>query len=128
LDTIIQFLKSGNDFQVPDYRGLFVRGLDYKRDDEPIHTFLDPLSTRALDGEVQEDEIREHAHHIDNISRESCTRSDFYAGVGAMGPVVNAATDSRDVVESRGGGMDSDPIGGAETRPKNVVALYCIKW
>jgi microcystin-dependent protein len=121
-------VKSGNMFQVPDYRGLFIRGLDYKRGDEPSHTFLDPLSTRPLDGEIQNDDIKEHTHHIDNISEFSCTRSDFYTGVGAMGPVANIATDSRDVVESRSGGLDSDPIGGTETRPKNVVALYCIKW
>lgn len=120
-------VKTGNDFQVPDYRGLFIRGLDYKRDDEPSHTFLDPLSTRPLDGTVQDDEFESHLHHIDNVSRESCTRYDWWTGAG-VGAVVNVPTDGRDVVEVRADGMDSDLTGGPETRPKNVVALYCIKW
>lgn len=103
-------LKTGNDFQVPDYRGLFVRGLDYKRSDEPSHTFLDPLSTRPLDGTVQEDAFKEHSHSYNTFNYESDSTSggDYHAGESASG--------------------NTSLAGGAETRPKNVVALYCIKW
>lgn len=105
-------LKSGNLFQVPDYRGLFIRGLDYKRSDEMTHTFLDPLSTRPLDGEVQEDEFKSHRH----------------GGVFQQGGTEPSGIGGGDVLEDGGNGAFTGYTGGDETRPKNVVALYCIKW
>jgi microcystin-dependent protein len=103
-------LKSGNLFQVPDYRGLFIRMADYKRTDEASHTFLDPLSTRPLDGTVQEDELKSHTH--------------TYNTKGGTAPQTGEDTQCW-VGDSSG---TTDSTGGLETRPKNVVALYCIKW
>jgi microcystin-dependent protein len=103
-------LKSGDLFQVPDYRGLFVRGLDYKRSDEASHAAIDPQTGRALDGSVQQDQFKSHTHTyttkagtaVQDGDDTPCWYQDSTANTGATG--------------------------GDETRPKNVVALYCIKW
>jgi microcystin-dependent protein len=115
-------LKSGDDFQVPDYRGLFVRSVDYKRSDEPTYTFIDPLSTRPLDGTVQNDAFQGHWH-------------EFYASNGTVDPSVNSgsngipATPPDNLVRNAvTDGVNGTPRTSSETRPKNVVALYCIKW
>jgi len=105
-------LKTGNMFQVPDYRGLFVRGVDYKRNDEATHTFLDPDGERPLDGTVQEDEFENHRH----------------GGVFEQGGNEPSGNFSGDVLEDGGDVAFTGYTGGAETRPKNIVALYCIKW
>lgn len=105
-------LKSGNLFQVPDYRGLFVRGLDYKQTPSEIHTFLDPDGERPLDGTVQEDEFKSHRHG--EVFQQGGTEPS-----GALGG---------DVIESDGYTRFTGYTGGVETRPKNIVALYCIKW
>jgi hypothetical protein len=129
---IIQYTYGGSldSYRVPDLRGLFVRGLDRKRADEAQNIYdinkKDPDAGRNV-GSVQDDGIKSHVHFVKNISNESCTRSDFFAGIGFGGPVVNAPTDPRDVVEARGG-INSDAFGITETRPKNIALVYCIKW
>lgn len=110
-------LKTGNLFQVPDYRGLFVRGVDYKRSDEASHTFLDPNRARNLDGTVQDDEVQSHSHDLDNVVR-------FPALANSIEQEQSGPPDGRYSDYSRSTGS----YGGSETRPKNVVALYCIKW
>lgn len=133
-------LKSGNSFQVPDYRGLFVRGLDYKREDEPSHTFLDPLSTRPLDGTVQEDSSKSHWHGFGNGSANDDITSNVRSwnldpNTGATGShqtngEANGNSPNSGGIMTSGSLGTTDPIDsvGGETRPKNVVALYCIKW
>jgi hypothetical protein len=106
-------LKTGNLFQVPDYRGLFVRMADYKRSDEATHTFLDPDGARNLDGAVQEDDLKSHRHSIPIAQGITGSSSGAAAFVGGN---YNPNSDI------------TSYTGGAETRPKNVVALYCIKW
>ena len=119
-------LKSGNMFQVPDYRGLFVRGVDYMRQDETTHTFLDPLSTRPLDGTVQEDAIQNitATFGIDDRASIVSTGSIFNTGTNQNG--IGAAGEGFGVIM----GFDASRVvrTDVETRPKNVVALYCIKW
>jgi microcystin-dependent protein len=133
-------LKSGNLFQVPDYRGLFVRMADYKRTDESTHTFLDPLSTRPLDGTIQEDTTKSHWHGFGN----GVSNDDIITNVRnwTLNPNTGATASHQTLGEGNrnspnsGGIMTSGSLGttdpidsaGGETRPKNVVALYCIKW
>lgn len=105
-------LKTGNLFQVPDYRGLFVRGLDYKQTPAEIRTLLDPDGERPLDGTVQDDAFKSHRH----------------GGVFEQGGTEPSGAISGDVLEDGGDVAFTAFEGGAETRPKNVVALYCIKW
>jgi hypothetical protein len=119
-------LKTGNDFQVPDYRGLFVRSVDYKRSDEASHTFLDPLSTRPLDGTVQDDAIQNitGTFGADDRSKISGFSGAFYdTGTGSD-------TGSEGTEYGYKIGFDASRVvrTDVETRPKNIVALYCIKW
>lgn len=133
-------LKSGNLFQVPDYRGLFIRMADYKRDDEATHTFIDPDGARNLDGTVQYDTSKSHWHGIGN----GHSNDDMQTNVRSwnLNPNTGATASHSTNGESNGSSPNSggiltsgslgttDPIDsiGGETRPKNVVALYCIKW
>jgi hypothetical protein len=106
-------LKTGNLFQVPDYRGLFVRGLDYKQTPGEIRTLIDPDGERNLDGTVQNDEFKSHRHPVpiaQGITGSSSGAAAFVGGNYNPNPDNTSFT------------------GGAETRPKNIVALYCIKW
>jgi microcystin-dependent protein len=133
-------LKSGNEFQVPDYRGLFVRGVDYKRGDEPTHTFLDPSGARNLDGTVQNDTSKSHWHGfgngannddiITNVRNWNLDPNNGATGShGTFGESNDGSPNSGGIITSGSLGT-TDPIDsvGGETRPKNVVALYCIKW
>ena len=100
---------------MPDYRGLFVRGLDYKRTPGEIHPYIDPDGARNLDGEIQEDEIRSHAHTFTT-----------YMGNGDNNNPNQINTTDETTIGTTG--FSTNSAGGAETRPKNIVALYCIKW
>jgi microcystin-dependent protein len=105
--------KSGDLFQVPDYRGLFVRGVDYKRTDEGSHTFIDPDGARILDGSIQEDAFESHRHQLPYNTNNHGGGSLSDTGEGSSNYISANVTDF---------------TGDVETRPKNVVALYCIKW
>ena len=109
-------IKSGDLFQVPDYRGLFVRGVDYKRSDEATRTFLDPSGARSLNGTVQNDQIVDHAHSYIG----------YNGSTSAEGGNPWYAYTMGDVNKTTGGVSGAGT--GSETRPKNIVALYCIKW
>lgn len=91
-------------FTLPDLRGEFVRGWDHGRGVD---------AGRAL-GSAQGDELRSHTHVLPSDSGGS---SDMYslastpnADEGFTGADVTAAT------------------GGAETRPRNIALMYCIKY
>jgi hypothetical protein len=133
-------LKSGNEFQVPDYRGLFVRMADYKLTPGEIHTFIDPDGARPLDGTVQNDSSKSHWHGVGNgASNDDGT---FVGRNWTVNPNTGSTFSHGIIGEGDGGSPNSggvmtsgslgttDPIdsAGGETRPKNVVALYCIKW
>lgn len=108
-----------NTFNLPDYRGRFLRGQDLgsMRDPDrmtretpdptrPAHT----LSPDAI-GSVQGDALRAHAH-----------------GLLRAGFAITPQSDGRDVVVPGGANaFDSVSAGGAETRPVNVSVNYLIK-
>ena len=133
-------LKTGNLFQVPDYRGLFVRGLDYKQTPGEIRTLIDPDGARNLDGEIQDDTAKSHWHGVGNGSSNDDgafvgrnwtvnpnTGSTFSHGIVGEG---DGSSPNSGGVMTTGSLGTTDPIdsAGGETRPKNIVALYCIKW
>lgn len=87
-------------FAVPDLRGEFLRGLD---DGRGVDT------SRAL-GSAQADALKSHTH---NWNYDIVTAG---ASGGAVNVVVGGATA---VISS---------TGGAETRPRNIALLACIKY
>lgn len=89
---------TGNKFNVPDLRGLFVRGLDDNKGIDPGRTL----------GTVQQDELKSHTHLIQAFANGS--------GTGSTGPFVEGAYNRA-----------TSATGGTETRPKNLALVYCIK-
>jgi microcystin-dependent protein len=87
-------------FNLPDLRGEFPRGLDDGRGVD---------SGRAL-GSAQADEIKSHTHFGGN----------FYSngGYGAGWHTLKAYSDTHETTAT----------GGAETRPRNIALLACIKY
>jgi hypothetical protein len=92
---------------------------DYKRTDEASHTFIDPSGARNLDGTVQDDEVQSHSHDLDRVLTWP-SRTGY--------PSVAEQHQSGNPDDYSAYMPSTSASGGLETRPKNVVALYCIKW
>jgi microcystin-dependent protein len=86
-------------FNVPDLRGEFIRGWDDSRGVDSGRTF----------GSFQADEFKSHFH-----AYAASRGSSDYGGSNAASGSPSAGTTS--------------PAGGAETRPRNVALLACIKF
>ena len=98
-----------NDFQIPDLRGQFLRGVDAGAGNDP-----DASSRSGGDSvsSTQSDEIKSHSHPAGNVNYGT---NHWVSGV-----------------DFAGGGQSlwfrTGTDGGNETRPKNVAVLYCIKY
>ena len=100
-------------FNLPDLRGEFVRGWDGGRAIDPGRAF----------GAAQADEIKTHKHryrrgHIPNTA--DWETFEWRRGNGTVYDGDGRFDDTGDVVYT-------DTVGGAETRPRNIVLLACIK-
>jgi phage-related tail fiber protein len=95
--------ESGSDFRLPDFRGEFLRGWDNGRGVDAGRVF----------GSTQADEIKSHVHNVTPPAASGEGGSGFtttgLGGVEFVAPYQTAAA------------------GGAETRPRNVAVLICIK-
>ncbi len=89
-------------FNVPDLRGEFVRGWDDSRNIDNGRSF----------GSAQADELKSHTHDI--VGRTSVTSAS--ANVGGVGGTTISTSGA------------SQATGGAETRPRNIALLACIKY
>lgn len=89
-------------FNLPDLRGEFIRGLDDGRGVD---------AGRAL-GSAQADEFKSHTH-TQNISTTTTAGSQLPSPAALAGPQLGGSTSAS---------------GGAETRPRNVALLFCIKF
>jgi len=124
--AIIGYTYGGNPdvdvdkFSVPDLRGLFVRGLDRKRDDEAQNVYdanrRDATAGRAI-GNVQGDTFKSHTHTVDKLGGNYETAYSY----------SSIPFDPKHVL-SYGGTSETLATGDAETRPKNMALIYCIKW
>jgi microcystin-dependent protein len=93
-------------FGLPDLRGEFVRGWDHNRGVDTSRTF----------GSTQADSIVEHIHQfvITCFARNNAGQ-------------INKVGDSGDSATTTYTGSTAS-TGDAETRPKNVAMMYCIKY
>ena len=105
-------------FNVPDLRGEFVRGLD---DDRGID------AGRAL-GTAQADAFQGHYHDLtsDNGTLVGIGNT-VSIGSGGSSRAVNGPINSDNVRTPITDGTNGTPRIGAETRPRNIALLYCIK-
>lgn len=116
-------------FRLPDLRGVFVRGWDDSRGQDPDRAF----------GSFQEDAFESHRHsgtttgggheHIYNTGYNT-----WIGNIGSDGRFGGGTPDDTAFrYNTRGGGVhthtfNTDFTGSTETRPKNVALLYCIKF
>ena len=90
-------------FNVPDLRGEFLRGWDDGRGADPGRAF----------GSAQADELKSHAHTV-GLQNTGGGLDYSNPDTGSLTSGTNAGTTAA--------------TGGAETRPRNVALLFCIKF
>ena len=110
------YRESDTHFQLPDYRGLFLRGVSGKRNDE----YADPdcfnrksclVNGSNWVGSVQKDAFQAHSHiHKSKQENFHCS-----IGKGNCGHSWNGEKYA-----------NTNPTGGKETRPKNAYVHYII--
>lgn len=103
-------------FNVPDLRGEFVRGWDDSRGVD---------SGRSL-GSSQADAFQGHYHKLTSENGTQVDIGNVNLGSGGSGREVNTGTADA-VREALTDGTNGAPRTAAETRPRNIALLYCIK-
>ena len=98
--------------QLPDARGMFLRGMNWSRNDE----FADADGDNRNILTPQKDSIRTHSHSIQNI----------YSIANAGTPWSNA-DDHNNVGSHYGTQIQTSETGIAETRPGNIALYIYIK-
>ena len=96
--------SSGDNFNIPDLRGLFIRSFDDGAGVDSGRTF----------GSFQDEEFKSHYHYW-SVSR---------GGNGGVGYPIAIG----DGNYYGAWGTNTDSRGGVETRPKNIALQYCIKY
>jgi hypothetical protein len=98
-------------FNLPDYRGRFLRGWDHAIARDPDRASRTAMNTGGQTGDhvgsVQADAFKSHKH------THGMPAGSFGSGSGG-------------VINENGG--DTDYAGGNETRPLNAGVMYCIKY
>lgn len=97
-------------FNLPDLRGEFIRGWDNSRGVD---------SGRAF-GSAQSDAVVDHKHKMGTIAAA--------AGSDALRGPANYGTGTAQLSSGAFDTAGSSTIGGAETRPRNIALLPCIKY
>src|SRR5581483_5466815 len=103
----------GADFNIPDLRGLFLRGIDERA---PSQGGRDADGPRPL-ASVENDMLHDHTHFL-SLSHFNNADATALQGVGAHSPRPN------DFVTS---GVRESGIAGGETRPRNAGVYYLIR-
>jgi hypothetical protein len=101
-ESSTEYFNATANANIPDLRGMFLRGLNAGRDDGNE----DPNTSRVA-GDFQVDEFKSH-RHLENLATGS---GGAYSG-GTWGTVYTNYTDF---------------TGGAETRPRNMAVYWFIK-
>lgn len=125
LFAVLGYLYGGEDkdgkFKIPDYRGIFLRGVESRADKnewkDPDRSKREPPSPNGTNdgvGSTQKDALRTHKHEYAHLNRT------------AGGSEKDAA-----MLDGQNN-LTSDPIPetvtSEETRPKNVYVYYIIKY
>jgi hypothetical protein len=108
------FGGSGANFNVPDFRGRFLRGVDGTASRDPDKASRIAMNTGGntgnLVGSVQPDEIRSHTH---TYTPPVFSHDEDQNGAGLNSFIAGAA-------------INTSAAGGNETRPLNAYVNYCI--
>ena len=108
---------SGSTFNLPDLRGLFVRGVDGSAGEDPDKLTRTSMNTGGNTGNnigsVQDDAFESHTHDVEFAPAVT-------SGSGNITPSRADYTQTPDT-------FASESTGGTETRPKNAYLYYIIK-
>lgn len=131
--------SSGSDFNVPDLRGVFLRGVNGSR----TGTYADANTSRTL-GSMQGDDNKSHNHgagtlgannagdhgHQYNDPRTGSFGIQYAGGTGTtkQEPSVNTTWTTTNGAHTHSISGTSGASGGSETRPKNAAVHYIIKY
>lgn len=103
-------------FNLPDYRGRFLRGIDGSAGNDPDKTGRTAMATGGNSGNnigsVQSDEFASHNHGSGQYI------SNAVSGAGGSFLVASASAPQ----------WTGTAVGGNETRPKNAYVNFCIKY
>jgi hypothetical protein len=105
-------------FQIPDYRGMFLRGVDLGRTVDPDRFARGNFPGGNVDdavGSYQQDTFRHHGHGLGALG--ICDAGDPNGGLFAVFNVFSHCKRR----------FASTPVGGNETRPHNIYVNYVIK-
>lgn len=115
LASILNNIYGGSDtsFNLPDYRGMFLRGVDGGSGNDPD---ADSRETQSGDdpgddlvGTQQDDEFKKHNHSYDKSTYKGKGKGDWSGNYW------------------ENDGSNTGKTGGSETRPKNVYVYYLIR-
>lgn len=116
-------------FNVPDMRGMFLRGASLGSGNDPDASSRTALHSGGNSGDkagsFQVDTIKVHAHMTQPSAyyqTRSTSISTINGGAGSN-PSVNTTSGGSPAMKEK-----TLPFGGAETRPKNVYVNYIIKY
>ena len=132
-------------FNMPDYRGEFLRGIDNgagRDPDSASRTNRGDGTTGDNIGTKQTEQTLSHLHAVDPPSTSSNTTGahthtyTFWDGGGGTAADTNQYSSGNANTSSNGdhshtvdiASFDSGSTGGNETRPRNVNVLYCVKY
>lgn len=115
-------------FNLPDYRGRFLRGVDGDagRDlDKGLRSATNGGNPGNAVGSVQEDVNKLHGHPV-RWNNQGSASADLFGGIVLNSDsVVDTASYTGSVTSTRGQNIGGD--GGSESRPKNINVNYIIK-
>lgn len=111
---------SSSTFNLPDYRGHFLRGVDGGAGNDPDASSRydrgDGTTGDAV-GTYQSDMITSHNHYRNTLAVNYSTNQSNAVTVNPGWKVLSGQQSH-----------PTDDTGGNETRPVNVNVLYCIRW
>ena len=118
LFAVIGYLYGGSagTFLLPDYRGLFLRGVDQGtgRDPDAASRTAPPGGEAGGVGSTQADAFQNHQHHYNATNPASVSEEGNAAGTVTQ-TVLTA-------------GLDDDARASQETRPTNVYVYFIIRY
>jgi microcystin-dependent protein len=109
--------NGGEQFQIPDYRGLFLRGFDAGAGMDPQAAFRQAANasgTANTVGSFQCDAFQTHSHDYNIVSLSGISQQGNAAGTSSTSTPTTAP--------------NPPAATGPETRPKNIAVNYIIKY
>lgn len=117
-------------FNIPDYRGRFLRGVDGSAGRDPEDSTRTAMNTGGNTGDnvgsVQSDAFQGHKHRA-QVYRVTATPVDG-TNVAGTSSTVSTGVNSDDIHEATDDGVNGTPRTSLETRPINAYVNYMIKY